>query len=65
MIPPEWLMRMAVWARRPPSRAQVRVALLILSICAAFVLWEVFFGWPEWLTPERGVGRRGVAITPM
>lgn len=65
MIPVEWLMRMSQWVRRPPGWAQFRILLLILGICAAFALWEHVMGWPDWLTPDRGVGRRGVAVTPM
>ncbi len=65
MIPPEWLMRMSNLVRRPPSWAQFRILLLILALCAAFVLWEHLYGWPDWLTPDRGVGRRGAPITPL
>ncbi|MCA8883189.1 MAG: hypothetical protein KDA50_05500 [Rhodobacteraceae bacterium] len=64
MIPLHWLMRMSNWARRPPSWAQVRVVALILGICALLYGIEQVFGWPEWLTPDRGVGRHGVLAIP-
>jgi hypothetical protein len=47
-----WLLRMAKWARRPPSEGMVRLVLAILAVC--LVLWgiERLFGFPEALTPN-------------
>jgi hypothetical protein len=54
-----WLLRMAVWARRPPSARQVRITLLILALFLVLFAVERLWGWPEWLTPAGGV-RGGV-----
>ena len=45
-----WLMRMAKWARHPPSPARVKFVLSIVAAC--FALWgvELIWGWPEALT---------------
>ncbi len=43
-----WLIRMAKWARHPPSPAHVKFVLAILAACLA--LWggvEQIWGWPE------------------
>lgn len=44
-----WLLRMAKWARRPPSARQVRLVLAVVAAC--FLLWgiEMLWGWPDWL----------------
>ncbi len=41
------LMRMAKWARHPPSVARVKLVFAILAAC--LVLWgaEQIWGWPE------------------
>ncbi len=45
-----WLMRMAKWARHPPSPRQVKFVLAIVAAC--FLIWgiELLWGWPEVLT---------------
>ncbi|MBT8408807.1 MAG: hypothetical protein KJN93_04195 [Alphaproteobacteria bacterium] len=55
---PIGFLRMAKWARRPPSEARVKLVLAILLVCA--LLWgaEQIFGFPQWLTPNMtGSGR--------
>ena len=47
------LMRMAKWARRPPSMRQVKIGAAILALCFAIFAVEYFIGWPEALTIER------------
>lgn len=49
-----WLLRMARWARNPPSMAQVRFVVAIVAICLALVALERVFGWPAWLTTGGG-----------
>lgn len=49
-----WLLRMARWARKPPSAAHVRLVLGVVAICLALYGIEHFFGWPEFLTLENG-----------
>ncbi len=44
-----WLMRMARWARRPPSAAQVKFVLVVLAICGVLVAIQYAWGWPDWL----------------
>lgn len=49
---PTWLLRMARWARRPPSWKQVKFVVAIVLVCLAFFAVERIWGWPDWLTPE-------------
>lgn len=49
-----WFLRMAKWARNPPSAARVKLVIGVILICLALVAIEHFFGWPEWLTLEGG-----------
>lgn len=44
------LLRMAYWARRPPSRSKLMVMLVVVLCAAALVLIEHTVGWPHWLT---------------
>ena len=53
-----WFLRMARWARRPPSAAHVRLVLAVLALCAAIVAVEHVWGWPEALTLEGGARLR-------
>lgn len=57
MLDPHWLMRMARWARNPPSWGAFRFLLLIVVLCAALYAVDLIWGWPEALTPER-INRR-------
>lgn len=50
---PRHLLRMANWARNPPSAKRVKMVLLIVAICLALVLFERLFGWPDALTLQR------------
>lgn len=52
------LLRMAQWARHPPSDARVKLVLAIIAVSALLFGYEWFFGWPEWLTPNRVPGGR-------
>ncbi|PRX35032.1 hypothetical protein SAMN05216257_102493 [Meinhardsimonia xiamenensis] len=46
------LLRMALWARNPPSESRVKFVLAVIAVCLALFALERFFGWPDWLTPE-------------
>lgn len=46
------ILRMTMWARRPPGRARVLLVFWVLVICLALVAAEWLFGWPEALTPS-------------
>ncbi|SFN38864.1 hypothetical protein SAMN04487859_101332 [Roseovarius lutimaris] len=47
-----WLLRMARWARNPPSRAYRRMLLVVLGFVLVIGGIEYFLGWPEALTLE-------------
>lgn len=55
---PIWFLRMSKWARNPPSAARVKLVFAIIGICLVLFGIEFFFGWPEWLTPNRVPGGR-------
>jgi hypothetical protein len=42
-----WLLRMAKWARNPPSPRQVKLVLAVVALCFAIWGYELYFGWPE------------------
>ncbi len=46
-----WLLRMARWARKPPSAARVRLVAGVIVLCLVLFAIERLFGWPDWLTP--------------
>lgn len=45
-----WFLRMAKWARNPPSPARVKLVLGVIAACLLLFGFEHFFGWPEALT---------------
>ncbi|MEL6170372.1 MAG: hypothetical protein AAFR34_01205 [Pseudomonadota bacterium] len=53
-----WFLRMALWARNPPSTQRVILVLSVIGICLALYAVDRLFGWPEWLTPDRVPGGR-------
>lgn len=55
---PVWFLRMARWARHPPSPGRVKLVLAVLAACVALVAVERLAGWPEALTVD-GFGRAG------
>ena len=52
-----WLLRMAKWARRPPSASRVKLVAAVIALCLILFAIERLFGWPEWLTPARAPTR--------
>lgn len=44
-----WLLRMARWARHPPSWARVKMVLAVVALCLLTAGYEKLFGWPDWL----------------
>lgn len=48
-----WLVRMAKWARHPPSWKQVKLVAAVVAACFALYAIEYFWGWPDFLTVER------------
>ena len=54
-----WLMRLARWARHPPSPGRVALVFGVVAACLLLVGIEHFVGWPDWLTVNRiGQGPR-------
>ena len=49
MIP---FLRMARWARHPPSAGRVRLVLGIVALCLLLYAIERILGWPDWLVPD-------------
>lgn len=52
-----WLLRMARWARHPPSPGRVQLVFVVVALCLLLVAVETWIGWPEWMTldPARRV----------
>lgn len=58
---PVWFLRMARWARRPPSAGRVMLWAGVIALCLGIVGFELLFGWPEALTVNQG-GTPRVAV---
>lgn len=43
-------LRMARWARKPPSAARVKLIFAIIGLGLCLLAVERFIGWPDWLT---------------
>ena len=50
---PIWFLRMARWARNPPSWRMVLLVTGVIALAFAIYGLERAFGWPDWLTIER------------
>ncbi len=48
-----WLLRMARWARHPPSPQRVKLVVGIIAACIAIGTIEWLWGWPDWLTVQK------------
>ena len=48
-----WLLRMAKWARHPPSEKRVKAVLAIVVLCIAIAAAERLGLWPDWATATR------------
>ena len=53
---PIWFLRMARWARRPPSARIVAIWAVVILLCLGVAGFELMFGWPEALTPANPGG---------
>jgi len=49
-----WLLRMRRWAQNPPSRKTLILIAVVVLASLALYGFEQAFGWPEWLTVNRG-----------
>lgn len=52
------LLRMAKWARNPPSAARVKLVFGVVLLALLLFGYEWFFGWPDWLTLNGAPGGR-------
>ncbi len=56
-----FLLRMARWARHPPSQGRVKLVLGVVALALLLFAIERLAGWPEWLTtggdPRGRIGR--------
>ncbi|WP_296764975.1 hypothetical protein [Sediminimonas sp.] len=52
-----WIVRMARWARNPPSEKMVKLVLGIVAVAAAIYVTERYIGWPEWMRIDNTRGR--------
>lgn len=48
-----WFLRMARWVRHPPSPQHVKLVFGVIAIASLIYGFELIFGWPEELTPDR------------
>ena len=48
-----WFVRMARWARNPPSWRTVKVVFAVVLACLALYAVDRIWGWPDMLTPDR------------
>lgn len=48
-----WLLRMAKWARHPPSAKRVKLVLAVIALCLLLLAIERWIGWPEALTVQK------------
>ena len=49
-----WLLRASRWARHPPSARRVKLVLTVLALIAVLYGIESLWGWPDWLSVNRG-----------
>jgi hypothetical protein len=47
---PNWIIRMAKWARNPPSPQRVRLVFVVVALCLIVIGVEKLIGWPDWMT---------------
>jgi len=60
-VNPIWFLRMARWARNPPSTQRVLMWAGVIALCLGIAGFELLFGWPEALSVNRG----GVPKVPL
>ena len=49
-----WLLRMRKWAQHPPSPKTRKLIAIVAVVSFLIFGYEQLFGWPEWLTVNRG-----------
>ncbi|WP_319823786.1 hypothetical protein [Thalassovita sp.] len=46
-------LRMAKWARRPPSERRLKLVLAVIGLCLILFAIERWIGWPDALTAQK------------
>lgn len=54
---PRWLLRMAQWARHPPSTRRVMIGVTVGAICLALFSAERFGLLPDWMALPTSIRR--------
>jgi hypothetical protein len=54
MFNPRQFLRMAKWAKNPPSETRVKLVFGAILICLVIAGIEYFVGWPDWMSIEPG-----------
>lgn len=58
---PRQFLRMAKWARNPPSEKRLILIAIVIAVCLVVFGGERMFGWPDWLsvdsTPKGRINR--------
>lgn len=54
---PLFFLRLARWARNPPSPRKLMLIGAVVAFCLTLVAVEYFVGWPDWLTVNGKTGR--------
>lgn len=52
-----WLLRMRKWVQHPPSPKTRKLIAIVVVACFLIIGYEYLFGWPEWLTVNKGMRR--------
>ncbi len=52
-----WLLRMRRLLQNPPSPKRLKWIAVIIVISLLIFGFEQLFGWPEWLTVNKGIRR--------
>ncbi|TCL09315.1 hypothetical protein BXY66_1360 [Shimia isoporae] len=60
---PRHFMKMAMWAKRPPSQKRVILVFSVIAICLAVAAVEKIFGLED-MVPELNKTNTRVKITP-
>ncbi len=50
---PIWFIRMARWARNPPSAGRVKLVLAVVALSLLVAGAEQLWGFPDWLAPQK------------
>lgn len=52
-----WLLRLRRLAQNPPSPKQLKLIAAVVLIAFLIFGFERLFGWPDWLTIDKGIRR--------